>query len=235
MCCLNMVETYFALARPAEGSRRFEDEGIIGCHSVSTHPAANFSVVARPNIHSVTRLFQREPHTVYVLPTDQTHSVVEMMRKAGFTVGVSLNLMFQRNPEGGVNLDLKTVTGVSERYDLTLFLARQFFSTANEAFCQGIATLTAQARQCELLVLPGRSGPAAGAMLSQTADTLGLYNISVAPENRHKGLGGDLVRSLVAIAASRRCTATLQCHDSLVPWYERLGFRKYGEIVMMRN
>ena len=230
-----MVETYFALARSAQDSCRFEDDGIIGCRSASTHPAANFSVVARPNIHSVSRLMKMGSHTVYVLPTDQSPSIIEMMRKVGFNPGVSLNLMFQRNPEGGVDLDLQTVNGVSARYDHTLFLARQFFSSANSDFCAGIASLTSAAKQCELLLLPGRSGPSAGAMISQVGETLGLYNISVAPEARGKGLGSELVRSLVGIAASRKCTATLQCHDSLVPWYERLGFRKYAEVVMMRN
>ena len=230
-----MVETYLSLARSAEGARHFEDDGIVGVQATSNHPAANFSIVARPNIHSVTRLFQTSPHSAYVLPTDQSHSVVEMMKKAGFQQGSTLNLMFMRNPIGGINLDLETVKGFSARYDHTMFLAKQFFSAANASFCEGIATLTAAAETCELLALGGKTGTIAGAMLVQTSNTLGLYNISVAPENRHAGLGSDLVRSLVAIAASRNCTATLQCNDSLVPWYERLGFRKYAEVVMMRN
>ncbi|MBS1727974.1 MAG: GNAT family N-acetyltransferase [Armatimonadetes bacterium] len=230
-----MVETYFALARPADGLTRFEDDGVIGCRSTQKHPASNFSVVARPNIHSLTRLVQMDSHTVYVLPTDQTYAVIEMMKKVGFTPGRSLSLMFVRNPLGGIDLDLTTVTGISARYDHTMFLAKQFFSAANMAFCEGIATLTSRAPECELICLGRLEAPTAGAMISQTNGTLGLYNISVTPEQRHRGLGGELVRALVGIAASRRCTATLQCHDSLVPWYERLGFRKYAEVVMMRR
>jgi ribosomal protein S18 acetylase RimI-like enzyme len=234
-CCLNMVETYFALAKSAQGACRFEDEGIIGCRSESDHPAANFSIIARPNLPAITRLASSASGTSYVVPTDQTGSVLEMMRGAGFVAGPALSLMFLRNPSGGVDLDLETVTGFSARYEHTMFLANQFFSTAGDSFCEGISSMTALADQCELLRLPGRVGPSAGAMLCQTGAVLGLYNISVAPEIRGKGLGANLVRSLVGIAASRKCTATLQCNDSLVPWYERLGFRKYGEVVMMRK
>ena len=230
-----MVETYFALAKSASGFCRFEDEGIIGCRSMSSHPAANFSVVARPNLPAITRLSQMGSHTAYVVPTDQSGSVVEMMRGAGFSTGNSLSLMFQRNPGGGVDLDLETVTGFSARYDHTKFLASQFFSTASSSFCDGISTMTALAEKCELIRLTGKNGVTAGAMLFQTGAILGLYNITVAPESRSQGLGGNLVRSLVGVAASRRCTATLQCNESLVPWYERLGFRKYGAVVMMRN
>ena len=230
-----MVETYFALARSAEGSCRFEDEGIIGCKSTSDHPAANFSIVARPNLPAINRLVQLGVGTAYVVPTDQGSSVVEMMRGAGFLPGNTLSLMFQRNPSGGIDLDLETMAGFSARYDHTMFLASQFFSSSSASFSQGIATMTTQAQSCELLRLSGKNGPIAGAMVNQTENVLGLYNITVSPENRHNGLGSNLVRTLVAIAASRLCTATLQCNESLVPWYERLGFRKYGEVVMMRR
>lgn len=234
-CCINMVETYFALARSATGYCRFEDDGVLGCRSESSHPAANFSVVVRPNVPAITRLAQQGPQTVYVIPTDQTGSVVEMMRAAGFTTGSSLSLMFVRNPEGGVDLDLETVSGFSDRYDHTMFLASQFFATAGGSFREEISSMTAFAERCELLRLNGKLGTVAGAMMCQSGTNLGLYNITVTPDSRHNGLGSDLVRSLVGIAGSRKCTATLQCHDSLVPWYERLGFRKYGEVVMMRK
>ncbi len=234
-CCLNMAETYFALARSAAGSCRFEDEGIIGCRSELDHPAANFAIVARPTLGSIVGLFQNGPRTAYVMPTDQSGSVIQMMRGSGFKEGSPLSLLFMRRPEGGVDLDLETVTGFSDRYDHTMFLARQFFSSSGGSFCNDISTMTAHAERCELLRLSGKLGSIAGAMVVQTGNSLGLYNITVSPENRHSGLGSELVRSLVGIAASRGCTATLQCNDSLVPWYERLGFRKYGEIVMMRR
>ena len=230
-----MVETYFALAKSALGSCRFEDEGIIGCRAESDHPAANFSIVARPNLPAITRLSKIKSHTAYVMPTDQTGSVLEMMKANGFSSGSSLSLMFLRNPTTGIDLDLETVDGFSFRYEQTMFMANQFFSSAGNSFCEGISTMTALADRCEILRLPGRSSPSAGAMLFQLGQVLGLYNISVSPESRGKGLGSNLVRSLAGIAASRNCTATLQCHETLVPWYERLGFRKYGEVVMMRK
>jgi ribosomal protein S18 acetylase RimI-like enzyme len=230
-----MVETYFALARTARGACRFEDEGIIGSRAEVDHPAANFSIVARPNLPAISRLAAMNSHTAYVIPTDQTGSVLEMMRGAGFSVGSSLSLMFMRNPSGGIDLDLETVSGFSARYDHTMFLATQFFAADGGSFCEGISTMTALAGKCELLKLSDRLGPSGGAMLCQTGAILGLYNISVAPESRGKGLGANLVRSLIGVAASRKCTVTLQCNESLVPWYERLGFRKYGEVVMMRR
>ncbi len=230
-----MVETYFALARAADGFTRYEDDGIIGCLSETVHPAANFSVVVRPNANSVGRLASRMGHSAYVLPTDQTASVVEMMNKAGYFTGHTLNLMFSRNPERGIDLDLESVTSTLSRYEHMLFLARQFFTTSNPSFCEGIAALAAEARSCELIRLSGKGGAIGGAMTVQVGSMMGLYNIAVAPDFRHKGLGSDLVRSLVGIAASRGLMATLQCSDSLVPWYERLGFRRYASVVMMRK
>lgn len=234
-CCLNLVETYFALARAANGTTCFEDDGIIGCRSESGHPAANFAMVARPNIHSVTRLANKNLDSIYILPTDQSFSVIEMMTRAGFVAGASLNLMFLRNPSGGINLDLQTIQGISRRFEQTFFLASQFFATANPGFCEGIASMTSNASQCELIALPGKVSPIGGAMLFQTPGILGLYNIAIAAESRSRGLGSELVRSLAGVAASRGCAATLQCHNALVPWYERLGFRKYAEVVMMRK
>jgi ribosomal protein S18 acetylase RimI-like enzyme len=230
-----MVETYFALAKSAPGACRFEDDGIIGCRSELNHPAANLSIVARPNLPAINRLAKMASHTSYVIPTDQIGSVIQMMTAAGFSARSSMSLLFMRDPVGGVNLDVETVSGFSARYDHTMFLANQFFATASANFCEGISSMTALADHCELLKLPGKIGTAAGAMLFQTDSTLGFYNIAVAPERRGNGLGAELVRSMIGIAASRKCTATLQCNDSLVPWYERLGFRKYGEIVMMRT
>jgi ribosomal protein S18 acetylase RimI-like enzyme len=233
-CCLNLTETYIALAYNATGFRTYEDEGIVGCLSDLQHPAANFVMIARPTPRSIQKLKQlsQERHLMaYLYPTPEVTSIVESLQRLGFEVSNRLNLMFYRGETTKKEIALETVSGFSERYDWALFLAKQFFSHVDEKFSQDIAGLTASAR-CDLL----RSFAGdCGAMVKQTSDTLGLYNIAVSGEKRNRGMGADLVRTLVAEAQERNLHSVLQCNDSLVEWYERLGFRRYDEITMMRS
>lgn len=237
-CCLNMTETYFSIAKGAPGAYRYTNDGVMGWFSELLHPATNVAVIARPTPKSLVELRQLKdrhgPFTSYVLPTSDDSAVLEMAQRAGFTLGTRLNLMFLTPRLQKSAPELEFLEQSSDRFDLTYFLARQFFFEMDDEFSTMIAGLTAKSRQCELIRFRRGTSCEAGAMVSQVKDTLGIYNIAVAPDRRHRGVGGTVLSHLIGLAGARECYAVLQCGDTLVEWYERLGFRRYGSVLMVR-
>ncbi len=233
-----MTETYFSIAQSAPGAQRYTGDGIMGWFSELAHPATNVAVIARPTPTSLLELRQMKdrhgPFTSYVLPTSDDSAVLEMATRAGYTVGGRLNLMFMRPRLQKCAPVLDFLTQSSERFDLTYFLARQFFHEMDDDFSTMIAGLTAKTPSCELIRFRRGTSLEAGAMVSQVRDTLGFYNIAVSPERRHRGVGGTILSHLIGLAGARESYAVLQCGDSLVEWYERLGFRRYGAVRMIR-
>ncbi|MDX2065814.1 MAG: GNAT family N-acetyltransferase [Fimbriimonadaceae bacterium] len=77
-------------------------------------------------------------------------------------------------------------------------------------------------------------GLAAAAMVSPTEESVGIYNLCVPASRRRLGHGGSLVKLILQASGGR--PVTLQCEPSLVPWYERFGFRSvdFVEIYAMR-
>ena len=210
----------------------------MGWFSELAHPATNVAVIARPTPQSLVELRQMKdrhgPFTSYVLPTSDDSAVLEMASRTGYSVGGRLNLMFLKPRLQKSAPELEFLKDSAERFDLTYFLARQFFHEMDDDFNVMIAGLTAKTPSCELLRFRRGASVEAGAMVSQVRDTLGLYNIAVSPERRHRGVGGTVLSNLIGLAGARECYAVLQCSDTLVEWYERLGFRRYGSVMMIR-
>ena len=237
-CCLNMTETYFSIAQSARGATRYVDDGVMGWFSELEHPATNVAVIARATPQSLLDLRRQKdvhgPFTSYVLPTADNGAVLEMAARAGFTIGSRLNLMFLKPRPQKSSPDLEFMRDSSDRFDLVYFLARQFFFEMDDEFSTMIAGLTTKTPRCELIRFRRGANVEAGAMVSQVRDTLGFYNIAVAPDRRHRGVGGTVLSNLIGLAGARDCYAVLQCGDTLVEWYERIGFRRYGSVTMIR-
>ena len=54
-----------------------------------------------------------------------------------------------------------------------------------------------------------------------------IEDVAVAADRQGRGIGGALIRYLLARAAEAGCYKTiLDCADDVVPFYERLGFRR---------
>ena len=55
-----------------------------------------------------------------------------------------------------------------------------------------------------------------------------IEDVAVAADRQGTGIGGALIRYLLARAAEAGCYKTiLDCADDVVPFYERLGFRRH--------
>jgi ribosomal protein S18 acetylase RimI-like enzyme len=238
-CCINFTETYFALGRSAAGASTYTDDGVLGLTSSSTHPAANFIVAARPSLQSIERLSQLETiekTTVYLLPTEDAELCTALLENRKFRITGRLAVMFERNGvRAGARLDLVPITDVQERTALVRQIAQMFFANPSESFLTELSLMTARAARCELLRLGPADNPQGGAMRVLTGDTVGLYNVAISPEARHKGTGAAMVSQIVREAHLKGQFCTLQCTEPLVEWYESLGFRRYGEIISFRT
>ncbi|RYG43884.1 N-acetyltransferase, partial [bacterium] len=77
------------------------------------------------------------------------------------------------------------------------------------------------------LSLRDRAGIVGAMMISATGETLGLYNLCVAPRKRGAGVGTELVRW---VRAHSPIPVTLQCDRRLESWYRKIGFRTEGAL-----
>lgn len=57
---------------------------------------------------------------------------------------------------------------------------------------------------------------------SVTNDVVHIQNIYVAPQYRNKGIATSIILNL---RIEYNLPILLECHDNLLPWYEKIGFR----------
>jgi ribosomal protein S18 acetylase RimI-like enzyme len=237
LCCINMTETYFAIGRGADNSSPFSEDGILGCFSTVRHPAANFAFISAPTAASIQKLKDHTKNSgaffCYVLPGSHQELAVEMMSFANFTATSELALMFQRKSDlEFYESELEFIDDPIKRFEHTMFLARQFFSNTDLDFLTEISRLTAKSPRCELIQM---NSSFCGCMAMESSDCLGLYNVAVSSDKRYRGYGSELIRQCQNLAHQRELNITLQCALNLVPWYERLGLRRYANVVLMRS
>ncbi len=59
-----------------------------------------------------------------------------------------------------------------------------------------------------------------------------IEDVAVAKELQGKGIGKKVVRALLEYAEKKGCYKTiLDCSDDLIPFYEKLGFKKYSNVM----
>ncbi|HLO97513.1 MAG TPA: GNAT family N-acetyltransferase [Fimbriimonas sp.] len=226
-----MIETYFALAKGAPGFSSFQRGTIIGARADSDHPSCNFAFISEIPPQDITEILDELPNSVYCLPQLEIETIADQLQRNGFMRGGDLEFMYLVNPSPESNLDLRSVTGYLNRFELTETLARLFFPKQEPHFGQVLASLVAEASDCLLLSYEEANTFIGGAMLHTVGGTTGLYNIAIKESKRHRGHGKRLVNNLLSIALQRTKVVTLQCAPALVPWYESLGFRRYGTML----
>lgn len=232
-CCLNMIETYFALAKNAPGFRPFQNESVLGCRADTDHPASNFAFISGLPPQNLISLLEGLPNHIYCLPQTEVETIEDLLTRNGYLRSGELALMFLVSPRSESNIDLRTVTGYLNRFDLTVTLARLFFPKQQPHFGQVMASLVAEAQECLLLSYEEKDEFVGGAMLHTKDNMTGLYNIAIKESLRHRGYGSRLVQNLIGIALQQSKWVTLQCAPDLVPWYESLGFRCYGTMSLL--
>jgi N-acetylglutamate synthase-like GNAT family acetyltransferase len=136
------------------------------------------------------------------------------------------------HPQGRGTLEMIEPPDRTSRLTIARFMAEQFFTTQAPQVRTTIARATADAPELQLFSVHDKEHPAimvGAVMLYSVADTIGLYNLCVAPHERGAGIGSAIVRSVLGRATAAGASVVLQCDGSLLEWYSGLGFAEIGQ------
>ncbi len=229
----NLKTTYMAIGLATEGSRRLEMEGSLVCVSRHDHPVGNFAIVDRCSDLDAKELAlyagAKNAFHLYVSPEAAENGSAAALAKRGFRSVHTLQLMWTDSPPERNPIRIDLVSSQEFRQEVANYMADQFFARRGADIAQSVAQATAASGLdlCEIRVGHDRVGVV---MLARNTDTLGIYNLVVAPNLRKKGYGAMALRQIRALAKSEGLAVTLQCDKSLSPWYEGNEFAYCGEI-----
>ena len=90
------------------------------------------------------------------------------------------------------------------------------------------------------MILAAGGEPAGRLYVARWEEEIRIVDIALLPDFRGRGIGGELLRELMAEAdaAGRPLSIHVEMNNPARPWYERLGFRPEGEFgvyVLMRR
>lgn len=239
----NLTETYLEVGLHATGAQRIEGSGYVGCLSPLAHPIANFAIAheldpwAARELHSLSS--DMGPFHIYGLTVEDPEMRAEVLHRAGFRIRFQLSQLVRTGESGpldhepteaqGPRLLLRSETDRAERLEAARFMGQQFFPIQTTEFREGFASACADSNLEVFSALQG--GLRVGAATVSTSDrTRGIYNVCVESRFRHRGLGSELVRAVVAHASTSADTVVLQCDPTLSQWYSATGFEEIGVV-----
>lgn len=115
------------------------------------------------------------------------------------------------------------------RLAVAAFMTEMFFSSGHRDIKQSIVRATAASPHL-LCAVEEESHMCGAVMISQHAETVGLYNLCVEHSRRRKGIGARLVRYCQEVAEERSVPLVLQCSPLLMGFYTQFGFRHIGSL-----
>lgn len=233
----NLSHTYFSLARQVRGFSIEEHEGFKAVTSSFEHPIGNFAICsdkAPIDGEMLRALSKKRPYfNTYVPSAKAEPSVDPRLTAEGFVRIYVLLQLAATGVEG--DSEMAEATTSTMRHRIAAFMAQQFFGMQPAEVQASIAAATASAVDLSLFVSKQEEfnqGIAAGVMLNQGEEVLGLYNLCVSNEKRRTGYGSALVRKVLARAYEKKIPVVLQCDSKLVGWYNRFGFDPVGSVAV---
>ena len=109
-------------------------------------------------------------------------------------------------------------------------MSNQFFGRRSPQFRRRLVDATANATELDLHGVRSNGQLLAALMLVEDPKILGLFNLCVKPLEQGRGIGSGVVAEAQRIAYESQRALALQCDESLVAWYEKLGFCKSGVV-----
>lgn len=234
-----VVDTYLQLAMAVPGT--FADRrpnatvvrGPDGLGFCNFAIRLNFEGDARPGLDAlVADARSKRAFNIFAMTGDRPADLRQELEARGLVVRQWLVTMHCAGT--GPSEAIPTVQAVqrSVRHQVADFMVRQFFRRASEAVQGTLAQATADS-DLELHYLEDRSGIVAAYMLAPGRTGTGLYNLCVRSDSRGQGLGASLAQWAGGQLAAKGMRTYLQCEESLVNWYEPLGFKPIGEVVAL--
>ena len=231
----NLAETYLQLALATPGTRIEHREGFVAALGSFDHPICNLAVQLDLNPRTAAELYQlattRAAFNVYVTPSDEPQHCGALLRAAGFDAVYGMVMMSippLQEEESEPQMIMRQAGSAMERREVAQFMMRQFFPRHAMASQERLALSTA-ATDLQMWYVGDERGPICAAMLSETPDTIGLYNLCVSAGERGHGIGSQIVDW---VRRKVKKQIVLQCDVILEDWYERLGFETIGDLTV---
>lgn len=225
----NMRRVYRTVGAQMPGANVTEEEGYTACRSEIDHPIGNFALDLRldPWVAGKLRNFACDMRAFRVVlgPDDFPEHAPELLRRAGFEPVQRLVSMIARSPLKGEG-KIEPVRGPKSRLSVARFMTRTFFVREPEATQKAILEATAAIGEFDLFALRDRGRIQGAVAAFRTDGCLGLYNLCVASSRRNRGLGREMVKEVLTLAAEEGRAVVLQCDPSMEGWYSTLGFER---------
>lgn len=231
----NLFRTYFALGLATPGAKYVQEPGYDLCLGNVDHPVCNFAGRVKLDPWVANQLveiaIERRAFNVYSAPgnsPDNRELRDEILVRAGFQRSYCLRQMLWDSKPVQLPIDLQFAETASERREVANFMSNQFFSRHSNIFRRRVADATVHASQLGLYTVRNRGDIIAALMLSDDTNVTGLFNLCVKPHEQSRGFGGAIVSEVCRRAYENGRVVSLQCDDTLAPWYERQGFIRSG-------
>lgn len=235
----NIAETYLELGEKATGSRIALSPAFDLCLAPIDLSFCNFALRLRLDQHPngpveaaeelASHSRRKRTFRVFMTSGDTPPDAGPILASVGFGPSHSL-VQMAATPNGSTNrIEWVECTEYPERLAITEFMVGQFFGRQGAGMRNHIISATVQSCH-RLFKIERRNRIVAGVMLTGMESAVGLYNLCVQPAERKKGLGGTVVRSVLALASELGLPTCLQCDRSLERWYRSLGFGSIGMV-----
>lgn len=232
----NVEQTYFSLARLLPGTTISQRRGYRLARSPHRLSFGNFAAAFDGFVsveETLRDLREDASHPcglwIYVAEDWAPEGLINALIAEGYTVRQTLSQLTTTLP-GQPWRGLVPCETAHTRMIAAKFMAEQFFPSAPAKAKSLVAHATASSDH-HLLNFELHMRPLASMMLSESEQSIGLYNLCVARNKRKLGYGGQMVRAAMSMAAQQGKPLVLQCHGSLRGWYESLGFEYVGEFL----
>ncbi len=230
----NVVETYSGLAASVVGVREAQLDGCRLFAHKTPLSLCNFAIDFRTTSEELgeladqlAQLNRERPHMrIFVVDGDQPAGIGRALTDCGLTkLGVLTQMVYSE--QAGPSIELVLSSNEEERTRLAKFMVANFFWRREMVLRTTIVEATVSSPHQLYGAWIGQELVGA-VMLSETARSMGLYNLCVEPRRRKRGVGTRIVQACAQIADTRSKALVLQTEARLVPWYENNGFRSFG-------
>lgn len=234
----NALETYLGLARAVpEATTQLVDQClyVTGPRELSfCNFAAGFDWTEFPERRLAWLVETGQKNSgfwVFCMDGDEPARLDSQLQARGFMMRQNLVQMIFEGSAHPKRSDMvvleATVDGARDA--LCLFAARTFFTRTAERSQRRIAEATARSGH-RLWGVWDEHGPVAAMMTSESFSAVGIYNLCVRTDQRHRGTGSAMVAHALSLAESANKPVVLQCDPNLSDWYAVQGFRAFGSV-----
>lgn len=233
----NLIHTYLELAKGATTAKiiRTNDHWLVsGPQDLSfCNFAAGFDWCPENQLQFDELVKWSAAHPafwVFCIDGDSPPDLPARLEARGFALRQNLVQMVSESTSRPVPTAMaQEAMSEADRLAICRFATRTFFTRTRPSAQERIAQATAKSGH-RLFQLKDERDMVGAFMLAETKESIGLYNLCIRQDSRNQGLGRNLVRTAQSIAHQENKTLVLQCDPTLVDWYVRWGFKKFGRV-----